>query len=108
MLNLLTNALDAVKDVPLERRRVEVRARRLGHDQVEIIVSDRGTGIPEGQLKQVFEPFVSTKADGMGMGLAICSNIIAAHGGRIWAENNPEGGSTFKFTLKVADQGGGA
>jgi C4-dicarboxylate-specific signal transduction histidine kinase len=108
MLNLLTNALDAVRDAPPERRRVEVRARRLGHDQVEIIVSDRGAGIPEGQLKRVFEPFVSTKADGMGMGLAICSNIIAAHGGRIWAENNPEGGATFKFTLKVADQGGAA
>jgi two-component system sensor kinase FixL len=44
----------------------------------------------------------------MGMGLAICSNIIAAHGGRIWAENNPEGGATFKFTLKVAEQGGAA
>ena len=99
MLNLLANALDAIRDVPSERRRVAVRAKRLESNRVEVAVCDRGTGIPEERLQRVFEPFVSTKANGMGMGLAICRSIVETHGGRLWAENNPEGGATVRFTL---------
>jgi C4-dicarboxylate-specific signal transduction histidine kinase len=99
MLNLLVNALDAVGDVPPERRRVAVRAKRLESNRVEVAVCDRGSGIPEQLLQRVFEPFVSTKANGMGMGLAICRSIVEIHGGRLWAENNPEGGATVRFTL---------
>jgi len=99
MLNLLANALDAIRDVPSERRRVAVRAKRLESNRVEVAVCDRGTGIPEERLQRVLEPFVSTKANGMGMGLAICRSIVESHGGRMWAENNPEGGATVRFTL---------
>jgi signal transduction histidine kinase len=101
MLNLLANALDAIRDVPSERRRVAVRAKRLESNRVEVAVCDRGTGIPEERLQRVFEPFVSTKTKGMGMGmgLAICRSIVETHGGRLWAENNPEGGATVRFTL---------
>jgi signal transduction histidine kinase len=99
MLNLLANALDAIRDVPSERWRLAVRAKRLESNRVEVAVCDRGTGIPEERLQRVFEPFVSTKANGMGMGLAICRSIVETHGGRLWAENNPEGGATVRFTL---------
>ena len=99
MLNLLANALDAIRDVPSERRRVAVRAKRLESNRVEVAVCDRGRGIPEERLQRVFEPFVSTKANGMGIGLAICRSIVETHGGRLWAENNPEGGATVRFTL---------
>jgi two-component system sensor kinase FixL len=104
MLNLLVNALDAIRDVPSERWRVAVRAKRLESNQVEIAVCDRGIGIPEERLQRVFEPFVSTKANGMGMGLAICRSIVETHGGRLWAENNPEGGVTVRFTLTALQE----
>ncbi len=103
-LNLFMNGLDAMDKTPPERRRLRVRVRR-GEDQtVEVAVSDQGHGIPEDKLAHVFEPFFTTKSNGLGMGLAITKTIITSHGGRLWAENNPEGGATFHFTLNVAQQ----
>jgi signal transduction histidine kinase len=64
-----------------------------------VSVTDSGAGIEECDLGRLFEPFYTTKADGLGMGLAISRTIIKAHGGTIGAENNPEGGATFYFTL---------
>ena len=66
---------------------------------------DHGVGLAPELLERVFEPFYSTKAHGLGMGLAICKSIITAHGGRIWAANNPDQGAAFHFTLKVAGKG---
>jgi hypothetical protein len=68
---------------------------------VIVSVSDSGTGIDEAKKEQVFEPFFSTKKDGLGMGLRICRSIIEEHDGRIWAENNPDGGATFSFSLEA-------
>ena len=62
---------------------------------------DQGPGLPPDKLETVFDAFFTTKASGMGMGLAISRSIVEAHGGRIWAENNPEGGATFWFSLPV-------
>jgi signal transduction histidine kinase len=104
VLNLLLNALDAVKDNPPGRRRVTVRARPAGAT-VEVTVSDEGHGIPADQLLRVFEPFFTSKSNGLGMGLAISRSIIEAHGGRLWAENRPAGGAVFTFTLPVRGEG---
>jgi signal transduction histidine kinase len=66
---------------------------------VEVSVSDFGNGIPTDELDRIFEPFYTTKSDGIGMGLSICRSIVEAHGGRIWATANDPCGSTFTFTL---------
>jgi signal transduction histidine kinase/ligand-binding sensor domain-containing protein len=103
VLNLLLNALDAVKDSPPAKRRVAVRARPAGAT-VELTVSDNGHGIPADRLPRVFEPFFTSKPDGLGMGLPISRSIVEAHGGRLWAENNPAGGAAFTFTLPAAKE----
>ena len=101
LLNLILNAMEAIKESPAEKRLVTVRARVAGA-MVEVLVSDTGHGIEEGQMARIFEPFFTSKLDGLGMGLAISRNIIEAHGGRLWAENNSAGGATFHFTLPIA------
>jgi two-component system sensor kinase FixL len=66
---------------------------------VRITVGDHGCGIAPDQMERVFEPFITTKPNGMGLGLPVCRTIITAHGGKLWAENNPGGGACFVFTL---------
>jgi PAS domain S-box-containing protein len=100
LLNLIVNACDAMAELPAGERHFTVAARFTETGAVELSVSDQGQGIPEAQLEQVFEPFVTTKKSGLGMGLAICRSIITAHGGRMWAVNNALGGATFKLELK--------
>jgi signal transduction histidine kinase len=106
LLNLILNGMDALNDAGLEDRRVTVSARVDGAQTVEIAVSDTGHGIAAGKLANVFDPFFTTKPDGMGMGLPISRTIIEAHGGKLWAENNLEGGATFRFTVPVAGERG--
>jgi PAS domain S-box-containing protein len=101
LLNLLLNAFDAMKDSPANERQVVVRAERDGGRKVTVAVRDRGKGVSGDQLDKIFQPFYTTKRDGLGMGLAICRSIIEAHGGRLWAENNPDRGATFHFTVGV-------
>jgi two-component system sensor kinase FixL len=79
-----------------------VRVQAAG-TQVEVAVSDTGHGIPADKLAHIFEPFYSSKPNGLGMGLTISRSILAAHGGRLWAENNEAGGATFTFTLTAAN-----
>ena len=67
-----------------------------------IAVRDRGEGLKEDQLEKIFQPFYTTKTDGLGMGLAISRSIVEAHGGRLWAQNNPDRGATIYFTVPVA------
>ena len=107
LLNLLTNACDAVADAESEDRRLLLQARLVeGARTVQVSVADRGRGIPAGETERVFEPFVTTKARGMGLGLAVCRTIVSAHGGRLWAANNPERGATFHFTLPISYESG--
>ena len=101
LLNLLLNAMDAMNDSATDGRQITVRIQAAG-TQVEVAVSDTGHGIPAGKLDQVFEPFFSTKPNGLGMGLSISRRIIEAISGNIRAKNNEAGGATFTFTLPVA------
>ncbi len=102
LLNLLLNAAEAARELPVERRRVMVRARveQEGGESVALVsVEDTGVGFDEEQIDRLFAPFYTTKPGGLGMGLSIIRSIIDRHGGRIWAEANPEHGATFHFTL---------
>jgi two-component system sensor kinase FixL len=102
LLNLLLNAFDAMGDCPANQREITVRAKR-DSGQVEVSVSDHGTGLTPDALERIFQPFFTTKRDGLGMGLAISRSIIEAHGGRLWAKNNGERGAMFAFTLPAAE-----
>lgn len=103
LLNLVLNAMDAVNDSAPDRLLVTVCVKPVG-TQVEVAVSDSGHGIPAEDLGRLFERFFTTKPNGMGMGLPISRTIIETHGGSIRAENNPNGGATFHFTLPLAKE----
>jgi two-component system sensor histidine kinase DctS len=100
VLNLLRNAMDAMAGTPPERREIRV-ATDGGAAGVTVSISDRGCGIPPEVKEKIFEPFFTTKAEGMGIGLNICRSIVELHRGRMWAEENPEGGAVFSFSLPV-------
>jgi PAS domain S-box-containing protein len=100
VLNLVRNALEAV--AASERRELAIETSCNGQGVVEVAVDDSGPGLPREVAKRLFEPFVTDKRDGMGVGLSISHRIIEAHGGRLWAEPNPAGGTCFRFTLPVA------
>jgi C4-dicarboxylate-specific signal transduction histidine kinase len=101
LMNLLMNGCDAMKDVPVDRRVLVVSTRQLSGNAVRVSVQDCGHGIPTGELERVFEPFVTTKQAGLGLGLAVCSTIIRSHQGRLIAENLPSGGASFSFELPI-------
>ncbi len=82
-------------------RRIDLVVRRVD-DMAEFAVIDRGCGIPSEHRASLFQPFFSTKSDGMGMGLNICRSIVEFHQGRLQLEENPEGGTIFRFTLPLA------
>jgi two-component system, LuxR family, sensor kinase FixL len=105
LINLILNGMDAMAGEPRERRRLSVRTRHIADGAVELAVIDSGPGIAPDKLPRVFEPFYTTKPNGMGMGLSISRTIIEAHRGRIWAENNASGGATFHVTLPGAAEG---
>jgi PAS domain S-box-containing protein len=99
VLNLLLNAFDAMKECPADERQVLVRIGSDGAGMVEVSVRDGGTGLTSAKLDQIFQPFFTTKRDGLGMGLSISRSIVDAHGGRLWAENNQDRGATFHVVL---------
>jgi C4-dicarboxylate-specific signal transduction histidine kinase len=101
ILNLVMNGIDAMKDTSAEDRIVTIHTSR-AEGSAELSVSDRGPGIPEDKLRKVFEPFFSTKAEGMGMGLSIARTIVESHDGVIDAENRDGAGATFSMKLPLA------
>jgi C4-dicarboxylate-specific signal transduction histidine kinase len=101
LINLVTNACDAMADAPRAARALTIRTGLDGSDFVVISVCDAGSGITAGDLEQVFEPFFTSKANGMGLGLSVCRTIVNAHGGKLWAENNADRGATFRLLLPV-------
>jgi two-component system sensor kinase FixL len=104
LLNILRNGLEAMDGV--QKPVLTVSTRALG-EMVEISVADAGAGIPPAMMERLFQPFVTTKHHGMGVGLAICRTIIESHGGRLSADSHPDGGAVFRFTLaRASDEGG--
>jgi PAS domain S-box-containing protein len=99
LLNLLKNAVEAMDSATV--RRIDLVVRR-AEGMAEFAVIDRGSGIPEAYRESLFQPFFSTKSEGMGMGLNICRSIVEFHQGRLAMEDNPAGGSIFRFTLPLA------
>ena len=99
LLNLVLNACDAMNAVPEATRRLTIVTMACPEDSVRVTVCDTGPGVAGDQLERVFEPFVTSKTQGLGLGLAVCRSIVAAHEGRLWAENNPDGGASFCFEL---------
>lgn len=99
LLNLMRNAVEAMQDC--ERRELTVSTHRLDNETIRIDVADTGPGIAPDIAAQLFQPFITTKRHGMGVGLSISRTIIESHGGRLWAEPNPGGGTIFRMTLKT-------
>jgi two-component system sensor histidine kinase DctS len=101
IVNLLQNANEALQAMPPETRSLTVKARRSDQGAIGVTVSDSGPGLPAALSGQLFSPFVSTKASGMGMGLAICRSIVELHGGSITSVGAEGNGAAFHFTLPV-------
>ncbi|ABK16638.1 PAS domain-containing sensor histidine kinase [Syntrophobacter fumaroxidans] len=101
LFNLMVNAAGAMKNTPNPSRKIRIGTLLRDERTVQLSVTDSGTGIDEAVMAHLFEPFVTTKPGGMGMGLSISQTIIKAHGGTIGAKNNPEGGATFFFSLPL-------
>lgn len=106
LTNLMMNAMDAMRNVPSGQCEVTVNSIRRSDGMLAVEVADKGPGVPPEKLASIFEPFYTTKAGGMGMGLAICHSITAAHGGELTVRNNPDGGATFTFAVPVMAWGG--
>ncbi|WP_246498485.1 PAS domain-containing sensor histidine kinase [Microvirga soli] len=103
LLNLIRNAIEAMEGLP--RRELSIETETQPRDGlVEILVRDTGTGIAPEVAAQLFQPFVTTKEHGMGVGLSICRTIIESHGGKITVESEPGHGTTFRFSLRTVDQ----
>ena len=104
VLNLLMNAFDAIEAAKSDRRAVTIKVAPEKTGWAAVSVCDSGAGIDPTVATRLFEPFVTTKTEGMGLGLLVTRSIVESHGGRIWATPNPEHGTTFTFTLQVADR----
>ncbi|MBB4372336.1 signal transduction histidine kinase [Bradyrhizobium sp. cir1] len=102
ILNLVVNGMEAVTELPDERRRVVGRTSLADGNLALVSIADAGHGILAERVTEIFKPFFTTKAQGMGIGLSIAHTIVEAHGGRIWAENAPSGGAVFHVSLPLA------
>jgi signal transduction histidine kinase len=107
IFNLVRNSIEAMQVVDDRARVLRIVSRRQDGDRLEVEVRDCGPGISHPE--KVFEAFYTTKADGMGMGLAICRSIVESHGGRLWAENIAAGGAavTFNLPIRASEAGSG-
>jgi C4-dicarboxylate-specific signal transduction histidine kinase len=104
ILNLVMNGIDAMTRVTDRPRTLTLRSEVLDSGHIRVVVQDSGIGLTEEVKSRLFEPFFTTRAKGMGMGLSISRSIIEAHGGRLWAESNGSSGATFQFTLPTEDR----
>jgi C4-dicarboxylate-specific signal transduction histidine kinase len=102
VLNLMTNAFSAMSETERHERWLIVRTKSVDGSSVLLEAQDNGTGIAPDKLESVFEPFITSKRDGLGMGLSICRSIVERHNGKVWATNNPKRGATFSLTLPAA------
>ena len=98
LINLVINAMDAVEGLPVHRKVVLAKIDVL-EKNLELTVSDRGRGISAEDLPKIFDSFFTTKRRGIGLGLSIVQSLVDVHGGRVWAENGPNGGAVFRVAL---------
>jgi PAS domain S-box-containing protein len=105
ILNLILNSADAMRNAPQAQRKIILSTAMQDGGTVKASVTDFGMGIHENSMDHLFEPFYTTKPEGLGMGLSISQRIIRAYGGILKASNNPEGGATFAFTLSAYQEG---
>ncbi|HEX5049596.1 MAG TPA: MASE1 domain-containing protein, partial [Gammaproteobacteria bacterium] len=103
LLNVVTNAMDAVAERPVPQRAVTIQTRLRSDGRAVFVIRDRGGGFPDGFEKHLFEPFVTTKPTGMGMGLAVARSLLDNHGGTIQAGNHPEGGAVVTIAIPAAE-----
>lgn len=101
LVNLIRNAIEIMSEGG-QRRELDIATTSVGDDMVEVSVADTGTGIAPEVMARLFQPFVTTKHKGMGLGLSICRTIVEAHGGKIWVDSRQDGGTIFRFTLRAA------
>ncbi|MHC1764506.1 MAG: two-component regulator propeller domain-containing protein [Verrucomicrobiia bacterium] len=101
LLNLVINACDAMASTAPDERQLRIQTELSEDGLACVSVADSGAGIAPDKVERVFEPFYSTKSHGLGLGLTVCRTIITAHRGKLWAENNPERGASFRFALPV-------
>jgi C4-dicarboxylate-specific signal transduction histidine kinase len=104
ILNLVMNGIEAMTSVTDRPKLLTLRSAREDKEQIRVSVQDSGIGLNEEVMSRLFEPFFTTRMQGMGMGLSISRSIIEAHGGRLWGESNGSGGATFQFTLPGGDR----
>ncbi|MCW5734113.1 MAG: PAS domain S-box protein [Enhydrobacter sp.] len=103
LVNLIRNAVEILSESP-GRRELEIETLLESDGTIQVGVSDSGTGLAPEVRAHLFQPFVTTKQKGMGLGLSICRTIVEAHGGKIWADPRPRGGTIFRFTLRVPEE----
>jgi len=103
LINLIANGMDAMANTPEAAGCLTIQTKPNGDARIEVAVIDRGCGIAPDLMPRLFKSFVTTKTDGMGLGLSVARSIVQSHQGSIWADNNPEGGATVHFTVPIAE-----
>jgi len=106
LLNLIKNGIEAMGDIPVDRRQLTLQARLLDERTLQVTVTDHGHGLTSEDTEKIFAPFYTTKPEGMGIGLAICRSIIEFHQGRLWFTPRREGGTEFHFTVPIEEDDG--
>ena len=101
ILNLLLNAMEAMQGAETDSREIRLKTEQESADLITASLQDTGKGLSSDELEGIFEPFCTSKAEGLGLGLSISRSIISGHGGRLWAKPNSDHGATFLFTLPV-------
>jgi len=105
LLNLIVNAIDAMSDIVARPRELTIVSARTGAGAVLVEVRDSGPGVAPDRVERIFEPFYTTKPEGIGIGLSISRSIVEAHGGRLWAGSNEPQGAVFRLSLPAAQEG---
>jgi two-component system sensor kinase FixL len=103
-MNLLQNSIEAMQGRAIDERAIEVVTQVLDEPAILLSIRDTGTGIAPEIAENIFDRFYTTKAEGLGVGLAICWSIAEAHGGKLWFASTPDDGTTFYFRLPIVEQ----